>query len=216
MWPFPRNRLTATGTQQRLATPRLLRPSRVSVTACKDLPVSRSPLFLLPLGSVQHPHGSLSLSPTRLLCAHNGGFEQMLFFYFTFFKMIVFVYHVFFIPSWRTLFLYCQRSHRELFFFTFQISTRFNFLSILSVSLKGNGVYNEETCGRKQVSLIKIRQKIWFALRGQRKTTNVSFWCVWAACSVCLHLTIVYSRKENKIEENVRLQPPQTNTTQHQ
>lgn len=36
------------------------------------------------------------------------------------------------------------------FFFTFQISTRFNFLSILSVNLKGNGVYNEETCGRSK------------------------------------------------------------------
>lgn len=66
-----------------------------------------------------NPRGSLSLSPPPvrlLLCAHNGGFEQMLFFYFTFFKMIVFVYRVFFIPSWRTLFLYCQRFHWIIFF----------------------------------------------------------------------------------------------------
>lgn len=41
-------------------------------------------------------------------------------------------------------------SLRIIFFFTFQISTRFNFLSILSVNLKGNGVYNEETCGRSK------------------------------------------------------------------
>lgn len=50
-----------------------------------------------------NPRGSLSLSPPAvrlLLRSHNGGFKQMLFFYFTFFKTIVFfVYRVFFIPS---------------------------------------------------------------------------------------------------------------------